>query len=90
MTANPRPIVFTEVEIRSQLPSGWRIAAGAPGRWDAGTGSWSVEVHDGADNRWTVSVTAARSEKSGRVGALAEAIRQLERKALGRKSVISG
>lgn len=84
------PIVFTEVEIRSQVPSGWGIAGGGAGRWDASSGSWSVDLYDGAGNVWTVTLSGAEVAKSGRVGALADRIRQLERKALGRKSIISG
>ena len=90
MASHARPIVYTEVEIRSQLPSGWQIATDSAGRWDPAAGAWSVEVRDGADNRWTVTVTSERCEKNGRVRALADAIHQLERKALGRKSIISG
>ena len=90
MAATSRPITYTEVEVRSQLPSGWGIAGGSAGRWDPQAGSWSVDLNDGADNSWTVTVSAAEIEKSGRPEALAAKIRQLERKALGRKSVISG
>ena len=90
MAATSRPISYTEVEVRSQLPSGWGIVAGSAGKWDPKAGHWSVELKDGADNSWTVIVSAAEIEKSGRPAALAAKVRQLELKALGRKSVISG
>jgi hypothetical protein len=90
MAAPSRPLAFTEIEVRSQLPSGWGIAPGSAGRWDPKLGSWSIDLSDGADNTWTVSLTPADVEKGGRPGALAGKIRQLERKALGRKSILSG
>ena len=83
------PITFTETEVRSVLPSGWGIVAGAAGRWDAGDGTWSIEIYDGADQRWTVAVDSSAAA-GGRLGALDAQIRRLERKGLGRKSVISG
>ena len=90
MAHNARPITFTETEVRSQLPSGWGIVGGSPGRWDAKEERWTLELRDGADNVWTVTVGADDVAKSDRIGALAAKIRQLERKALGRKSIISG
>ena len=90
MSTAHSPIVFTEVEVRSQVPSGWGIAGSGSGRWDASSGSWSVDLRDGADNVWKVTLSAGEVEKSGRIGALGDQIRRLERKALGRKSIISG
>lgn len=84
-----RRLTFTETEIRSNLPSGWGISGSAAGKWDAAKGVWSIELYDGADNRWTVGV-AAKDAGSDRLGALAQQIRKLELKALGRKSIISG
>jgi hypothetical protein len=85
-----RPIAYTEVEIRSHLPSGWGIAAGTCGRWDARRGAWTLAVHDVAANVWTVAVSAGEAAQHGRLGALAAKIRELERTALGRKSVLTG
>jgi hypothetical protein len=90
MAATTSPITYTETEIRSFLPSGWSISPGSSGTWSAGEGSWSIDVVDGADQRWTVTVEASDVEKSGRLGALDAFVRRLERRALGRKSVISG
>lgn len=87
---SPSPTVYTETEIRSLLPSGWGIVPGAAGRWDAGAGSWSIDLFDGADQVWKIEVDAADAGKAGRLEALDAVIRKLERKALGRKSVISG
>jgi hypothetical protein len=83
------PITYTETEVRSVLPSGWGIVGGSAGRWDAREGTWSIEIYDGAEQRWTVTVDSSGAER-GRLGALDAEIRRIERKGLGRKSVISG
>ncbi len=90
MSAQGGPIVYTETEIRSYLPSGWGIVPGAAGRRDAQSGAWSIEVLDGADNTWKVEVDPKSAVGTGRLEALRESVNRLERKALGRKSVISG
>lgn len=89
MPSSDRPLTYTEIEIRSYLPSGWGIAAGGAGR-DVAQSKWTVEVYDGADNAWTVAVASADAARVGRLPALKAAIERLESKALGRKSVISG
>ena len=83
------PITYTETEVRSVLPSGWSIVAGDVGRWNAVKGTWSIEIQDGADQRWTVDVESSAAG-GDRLGALDAKIRRIERKGLGRKSVISG
>ena len=50
---------FTDLEVRSYLPSGWGIVPGATGTWSAGNRTWTVDVYDGADHVWPVDVTAA-------------------------------
>jgi hypothetical protein len=90
MTAIARPFSYTEVEVRSYLPSGWGIVSGAVGRWNVADARWSVDVYDGADHVWQLDVPAAEVERSDRFAALKAGIRKLDRKALGRKSVITG
>jgi hypothetical protein len=90
MSASPRPLGYTDIEIRSYLPSGWGIPPGGTGRWSADAGQWAIEVYDGADNLWTVAVTNAAAAKSDRMTALKLAIDRLCRKQLGRKSILSG
>jgi len=85
-----RPLAYTDVEIRSYLPSGWGIVPGGAGGWNADAGSWAVEVYDGADTTWTLAVAGGDAAKLGRIEALQAAIDRLTRKALGRKSVITG
>lgn len=90
MTA-PRSIVaYTETEIRSFLPSGWGLLPDCAGRWDNDERRWTITVRDGADNSWEIFVDAAATTGSGRLAALQSSIERIIRKALGRKSVISG
>jgi len=90
MTATNHPIVFTDIEVRSYLPSGWSLRPGSSGRWDAASGQWAVAVLDGADNEWKVTVDARSAARAGRLEALRASIDRLQRKALGRKSVLTG
>jgi len=86
MSATARPLSFTDVEIRSYLPSGWGIQPGSAGRWDAGAGTWTLEIYDIADNTWPLVVEAGND----RIAALRTAIDRLQRKSLGRKSILTG
>lgn len=90
MAESAKPLVFTEIEVRSFLPSGWGIQPGSTGRWDPERGSWSIEIYDGADNTWKVGVEAGEAAAQGRLEALKAKIDALYRKALGRKSVLTG
>jgi hypothetical protein len=84
------PLLYTETEVRSYLPSGWGIVPGASGRWIPKQGLWTIEVYDGADNTWRLEVPNPSAAKDGRLPALRAAVVRLERRALGRKSVLSG
>jgi hypothetical protein len=84
------PLSYIDTETRSLLPSGWGIRPGSSGRWDPKAGRWSIEVYDGADNVWTIAVESSVAGRMGRLEALRAAIERLQRKQLGRKSVISG
>lgn len=89
MSTAASPLTYTEIEIRSYLPSGWGIAPGG-GRWDPRSGRFSVQVYDGADNTWEIAVDAEKAGKAGRLEALRAAIDRVQRKGLGRKSVMLG
>lgn len=88
MTAKAAPLSYTDVEVRSCLPSGWGIVAGSAGRWSPADGVWKLPVYDGADNVWTIEIRSA--DAADRMAALRSSIDRLERKGLGRKSIISG
>ena len=89
-SAAPSSILFTETEVRSYLPSGWRIVAGSVGRWDGSQEAWAIDVYDGADNVWKLEVAGDTARDDGRLAALQAAVRRLERKKLGRKSILTG
>jgi hypothetical protein len=89
MAETSSPLTFTDVEVRSYLPTGWGIRPGARGRWDGKRRRWTIEVYDGADNVWTVAVDG-KGKPADRLEALRLEIDRLFREALGRKSIITG
>lgn len=95
MTAN-EPLGYTEDEIRSFLPSGWRLGAADPanaelvphtfGHWDAGKKVWRMRIVDNVDFDWPLVVKAADAAglgTSGRLEALRRAMDKLYRERLG-------
>jgi len=95
MTAN-EPLGYTEDEIRSFLPSGWRLGAADPanaelaprtfGHWDAGRQAWRMRIVDNVDFDWPLVVKAADAAKlgaNGRLEALRRAMDKLYRERLG-------
>jgi len=90
MSATAEALAYTESEIRSFLPSGWGIVRGAAGRTDPRTGRWSIDVYDSADAVWTVAVEPADAARGGRLEALRVVVDRIQRKGLGRKSVLLG
>ncbi|KAB2967187.1 MAG: hypothetical protein F9K18_04575 [Thermoanaerobaculia bacterium] len=89
MSAIAEALSYTETEIRSFLPSGWGIVRGAAGRLDPRSGRWSIEVYDSADNVWSIHVEPDAA-RGGRLEALRAVIDRIQRKGLGRKSVLLG
>jgi hypothetical protein len=90
MSANAKPVGYTDVEVRSYLPSGWGIVPGARGAWNAKARKWTLEVYDGADHVWTLEVDGEAASRGDRFEAIKEAVRRLNRNALGRKSILTG
>jgi hypothetical protein len=95
MTAN-EPLAYTEDEVRSFLPSGWRLLAGddpnaelSPhtiGSWDGRKGAWRMVVLDNVDFDWPLVVKAADAARlagNGRIEALRQAMDKLNRERLG-------
>jgi len=89
-------LTYTEDEIRSFLPSGWRLAAAddptgemvpfAFGHWDGRQGTWRMRVIDNVDFDWPLVVKAADAAKlgaNGRLEALRRAMDKLYRERLG-------
>lgn len=82
MTAESNRLTFTDIEIRSYLPSGWGIPPSGAGAWDAGKSTFEIEVYDLADNVWPLRVTGKEAAKSGRLEALKQSIERLCRTAV--------
>jgi len=95
MTAT-EPLGYTEDEVRSFLPSGWRLLATEDanaellphtfGHWDGAKGVWRMRVVDNVDFDWPLVVKAADAAKlgaNGRMEALRRAMDKLYRERLG-------
>ncbi len=89
-------LVYTEEEVRSYLPSGWRLLASEDanaeilprtfGLWDARKRVWRMRVVDNVDFDWPLVVKAADAAKlgdGGRIEALRRAMDKLYRERLG-------
>ena len=82
MTAELKRLTFTDIEIRSYLPSGWGIRPDCVGAWDAGKSTFAIEVYDLADNLWRLQVTGKDAAARGRLEALKQSIDRLYRNAV--------
>ena len=82
MTAESNRLTFTDIEIRSFLPSGWGIRPNGAGTWDAGKRTYQIEVYDSTDNLWPLKVTGQAAAASGRLEALRLSVDKLYRSAL--------
>lgn len=82
MTAEPNRLTFTDIEIRSYLPSGWGIRPNGAGSWNVGKSTYQIEVYDPADNLWPLQVTGKAAAASGRLEALKASVDKLYREAL--------
>ena len=83
MSEATRRLTYTDVELKSYLPSGWGIRRGAVGSWDGGKGAWKIEVYDPADNVWPLVVAGRDASAKGRLEALQASVDKLYREALG-------
>lgn len=82
MTAESNRLTFTDIEIRSYLPSGWGIRPNRAGTWDSGKSTYEVEVYDSTDNLWPLQITGKDAAASGRLEALRLSVDKLYREAL--------
>lgn len=97
--AADEPLGYTEDEVRSFLPSGWRLLGADPantesgprvaGLWDASRRVWRTHVVDNVDYDWPLVVkaadvaNAAKLGGNGRIEALRLAMNRLYRERLG-------
>ncbi|MEO8277711.1 MAG: hypothetical protein ABI639_15970 [Thermoanaerobaculia bacterium] len=70
MSGASNRLTFTEIEIRSYLPSGWGIGASGTGSWNGNENRYELEVYDPADNLWPLQVTGKEAAAKGRLEAL--------------------
>ena len=75
--------LYSEIELASFLPPGWRVADAGAGRWDRKKNRWTIEVLDGCAMDWELSVVAGDVGRVGRIEALRAAVDQLHRLRLG-------
>lgn len=82
------PIRYSLVEVHSYIPTGWNLVdPDDSGRWDAKREAWVVEVHDGADISWSVTVRAADAARVGRLEALRQAMNHVYRTGIGKDGI---
>lgn len=77
------PLGYTEVEVKSVLPSGWSLLEDSAGSWESGKGIWTTRVLDDVDFDWPVVVKAEAAARLGRLEALRLAMDQVYRERLG-------
>jgi hypothetical protein len=86
------PLGYTEEEIKSFMPTGWKLANptlgpdGTEGTWDAKQRAWRVDVCDGVDFEYPLVVRYAEVSTlgaNGRIEALRRAFDKLYRERLG-------
>lgn len=83
--SDPSPLTYTQTEIESYLPSGWRLAGDPPeGSWDPRRRVWRVRVLDGVRFEWPLEIPAAATRDAGRLGALRDAVDRVFRQRLGK------
>jgi hypothetical protein len=81
MGADPvPPLLYTDVELESYIPSGWSLAEGRMCGWDAKDSAFRCTVVDGSDLDWELVVPLAETERHGRIEALRRAVDELDRK----------
>jgi hypothetical protein len=74
---------YTEIEVRSFLPSGWNLVGSDAGSWDSKKGTWTTTVLDNVDYDWKVEIKPADVLKLGRLDALKVAVDRVYRERLG-------
>ncbi len=77
------PLDYTEVEVRSYLPTGWDLTRDGRGSWDAKERAWRLSVVDNVEFDWPVEVEADEAAEHGRLEALRQAMDRVYRERLG-------
>ena len=81
MAADPvPPLMYTDVELESYIPSGWRLAEAGDRGWNAKDEAFRCLLLDGSDLDWELVVPLAETRRHGRIEALRRAVDELDRK----------
>lgn len=80
--ADSNRLTFTDIELRSYLPSGGGIRRAGSGGWNAGKSAYEVEVYDSTDNVWPLRISGKEAAAQGRLEALKASVDVLYRQAL--------
>ena len=67
-------LTYTSRELRSFLPTGWKIESNAAGGWIATESAWISTVRDGSGLAWELRVTLDDTRELGREKALERAM----------------
>ncbi|HEX5759414.1 MAG TPA: hypothetical protein VF121_09490 [Thermoanaerobaculia bacterium] len=74
---------YTEVEVRSYLPTGWGLARTRSGAWDDKKRLWRATVIDNVEFDWPLEVSPDEAAEHGRIEALRLAMNRVYRERLG-------
>lgn len=73
------PLIYTDVELDSYIPSGWSLAEGRERGWNEKDGAFRFVVLDGSELDWELVVPLAETRRHGRIEALRRAVDDLDR-----------
>lgn len=74
------PLMYTDVELESYIPSGWSLADGRERGWNAKDDAFRCVLLDGSELDWELVVPLADTKRHGRIEALRRAVDELDRK----------
>ncbi len=80
--AESNRLTFTDLELRSYLPSGWGIQPPGTSTLDASKQAYEIAVHDSTDNVWPLRITGKDAAEKGRLEALRSSVDRLYKRAL--------
>ena len=73
-------LTYTTRELRSFLPTGWRIEPNADGGWVAAEGAWISTLRDATGLDWELRVALDEARDLGREKALRMAMTAIRRR----------
>ena len=73
------PLMYTDVELESYIPTGWVLADDDVPGWDSKRKAFRVKVIDGSDLDWELLIRQSEVDEHGRIEALRQAVDKLFR-----------